>query len=43
MVFGHRNYLRRFCAKIVTWNYFDAFIIFVIVVSAINLSLYNPL
>ena len=41
--FGPDNYARNFCATIINWKYFESVSLFVILVSTINLSIYNPL
>jgi hypothetical protein len=40
---GTSSKFRRACAKIVSYNYFDSFILFMIVMSTILLTLENPL
>jgi hypothetical protein len=41
--FGPNNYVRNFCAEIINWRYFESISLFVILVSMINLTIYNPL
>ena len=41
--FGPDNYARNFCAAIINWRYFESVSLFLILVSTINLTIYNPL
>ena len=42
-LFGQKNNLRLFRERITSWKYFEATSCFVILISTINMLLYNPL
>ena len=42
-LFGQKNNLRLFSERITSWKYFEATSCFVILISTINMLLYNPL
>jgi Ion transport protein len=42
-IFENTNCIRVLCARIVSWYYFDNLIVFIIIISTVNLSLDSPL
>jgi hypothetical protein len=42
-LFVPNNKFREFCSKITSWRYFDSVSLTVILISTINLAIYNPL